>query len=111
MKGKGMPEKDPTTWAIATWMLAAGMSLAGGLASFYQRYRRRHRKTFTLMELIGEVMTSAFVGVGTFMALSALDQPAGLCAAGAGIGGHMATRLMLFIEQEILIRGKGGCDD
>ena len=25
-----MPEKDPTTWAAATWLLALGMAFGGG---------------------------------------------------------------------------------
>jgi hypothetical protein len=34
-----------------------------------------------------------------FMAVEALDQPMGLCAAAAGIGGHMATRLLFALEK------------
>lgn len=27
-----MPEKDPTTWGMATWLLALGMAFGGGAA-------------------------------------------------------------------------------
>ena len=96
-----MPEKDPTTWAVATGLLAAGMAFGGGLVSFYHRVRLRHKKTFTVFELVGEILTSGFVGLGVFMLLSALDQPMGVCASGAGVGGHMATRLLFLAEQFI----------
>jgi hypothetical protein len=106
-----MPEKDPTTWTIATWMLAVGMAFGGGLVSFYQRYKQRHRKAFTALELAGEIATSAFVGLGVFMLLSAVEQSAGICAAGAGVGGHMGTRLLFFTEVFITKKLKGGDDE
>jgi len=56
---------------------------------------------FNFFELIGEMFTSGMVGLGVFMTLAAFDQPAGLCAAAAGISGHMATRLLFAIERAI----------
>lgn len=96
-----MPEKDPTNWAVATWALAIGMSCAGGLVNWYARVRQGHTRAFNVIELIGEIFTSAFVGLGVFMAAQALEQPLGLCAALAGIGGHMATRLLFAAEKWI----------
>lgn len=106
-----MPEKDPTNWTIATWMLAIGMAFGGSIVSFYQRYKQRHRKSFTALELLGEIATSAFVGVGAFMLLDSLGQSAGLCAAGAGIGGHMGTRLLFFTETFIIKKIKDDDDE
>jgi hypothetical protein len=47
------------------------------------------------------MVTSGFVGIGVFMALDGFGQPASLCAAGAGIGGHMAARLLFIVERII----------
>ncbi len=96
-----MPEKDPTTWTAATWSLALGMAFGGGLVNWYAKVKRGHSRAFNIIELIGEVFTSGFVGLGMFMLLVAIDQPVGDCAAAAGVGGHMATRLLFAIERMI----------
>jgi hypothetical protein len=96
-----MPEKDPTTWSNATWALALGMAFAGGFVNWYAKVKRGHTRAFNVVELIGEVFTSGFVGLGVFMFIAALDQPLGICAAAAGVGGHMATRLLFSIERAV----------
>lgn len=96
-----MPEKDPTNWGYAVWLLAVGMSAAGGLVNFYARVKRGHTRAFNFIELIGEIFTSAFVGLGAFMIAQSYGLPLGLCAALAGVGGHMATRLLFLAEKLI----------
>lgn len=96
-----MPEKDPTTWGVATWMLALGMAFGGGAVNWYAKVKQGHARAFNIIELIGEIFTSGFVGLGVFMLMAAVDQPAGICAAAAGVGGHMATRLLFAIERAI----------
>ncbi|WP_430233966.1 phage holin family protein [Nitrosomonas communis] len=96
-----MQENDPTNWGAATWMLAVGMSFFGGVVSWYSKLRAGHTRVFNLIELIGEVVTSGFVGLASFMVLSSLNYPVGICAAAAGISGNMATRLLFLIEQTI----------
>jgi CHASE2 domain-containing sensor protein len=96
-----MIEKDPTTWSWATWALAFGMSVAGGLINWRARVKQGHVRAFNVIELVGEIFTSAFVGLGVFMVTNALGQPTGLCAAMAGVGGHMATRLLFAFERAV----------
>ena len=96
-----MPDKDPTTWALGTWVLALSMAVGGGLINWYARIRRGHARAFNFIELIGEIFTSGFVGLCVFMLLSSWDQPACLCAAAAGVSGHMATRLLFTVERAI----------
>lgn len=102
-----MPEKDPTTWTAATWLLALGMAFGGGIVNWYAKVRRGHTRAFNIIELIGEIFTSGFVGLGVFMLLAAFEQPVGVCAAAAGVGGHMATRLLFAIERAIEARLDG----
>lgn len=99
-----MPEKDPTTWTAATWLLALGMAFGGGLVNWYAKIKRGHTRAFNIVELVGEIFSSGFVGLAVFMGLAAVDQPVGVCAAAAGVGGHMATRLLFTVERAIEAR-------
>ena len=94
-----MMEKDPTNWSSATWFLALSMAFGGGIVNWYLKVKQGHTKVFNLVELVGEIFISGFVGIGTFMALAAIDSPMGLCAAAAGVGGHMGTRLLFMLEK------------
>lgn len=96
-----MPDKDPANWAAATWLLALSMAVAGGVINWYARVKRGHARAFNFIELVGEIFTSGFVGLGIFMLLASWDQPAGVCAAAAGVSGHMATRLLFAVERAI----------
>ena len=96
-----MPIKDPTTWSLATWALAAGMAFAGGFVNWYTKVRQGHTRVFNIVELVGEILISGFVGVAVFMLLASYDQPMGVCAAASGVSGHMGTRLLFLIEQLI----------
>lgn len=102
-----MLEKDPTTWGLAMWVLALGMAFGGGAVNWYAKVKRGHTRAFNLIELIGEIFASGFVGLGVFMLLAALNQPMGVCAAASGVGGHMATRLLFAIERAIEVRLEG----
>ena len=99
-----MPEKDPVTWSAATWGLALAMAFGGGIVNWYAKVKRGHTRAFNVIELIGEIFTSGFVGLSVFMLLAAWDQPTGVCAAAAGVGGHMATRLLFTVERAIEAR-------
>lgn len=94
-----MPDKDPTTWAIGTWLLAIGMGFSGGAVNLWARMKNRHPKAFSIFEVIGELFTSGFVGVGTFMVAFSLDASPVVAAGAAGIGGHMGTRLLFSLER------------
>jgi hypothetical protein len=94
-----MQESDPTTWPAITWIIALVMSLSGGLINWISHHSTH--TPFKIFELMGELFTSGFVGIGIFMLLDSLHQPLGVCAASAGIGGHMATRF-LFLAEKII---------
>ena len=96
-----MPIKDPTTWSLATWALATGMAVTGGFVNWYSKVKKGHTRAFNFVELIGEIFASGLVGTDAFMILASYDQPLGICAASAGVGGHMGTRLLFLIEQAL----------
>ena len=96
-----MLEKDPTTWSYSVWVLAIGSAFAGGAINWWAKVKAGHARAFNVIELVGEIFTSGFVGMGVFMLLAGMDQPLGVCAAAAGIGGHMGTRLLFAIERYV----------
>ena len=99
-----MPEKDPQNWSMATWVLAISMAAGGGVVNWWTRVKAGLSRPSSLVELAGEIFTSGFVGIGTFMMLAAWDQPTGFCAASAGVSGHMATRLLFSVERMLEAR-------
>ena len=94
-----MPEKDPTNWTAATWILASGMAFGGGFINWYSKVRSGHTRVFNVAELFGEMLISGVVGLGSYMAGDGLGLPPSLCAVTAGIGGHMSTRLVFLAEE------------
>ena len=94
-----MPEKDPTTWTAATWILAFGMALGGGFINWYSKVRAGHTRIFNVAELFGEMLISGVVGLASYMACDGLGLPPSLNAVAAGVGGHMGTRLVFLAEQ------------
>jgi hypothetical protein len=99
-----MIDKDPTTWELSTWLFALLMPCAGGLVNWYGKVKAGKARSFNIVELIGEVFTSGFVGLGVFMMLQSYDQPLGVCAALSGVSGHMATRLLFVLENYVEAR-------
>jgi hypothetical protein len=94
-------QNDPTTWPVITWIIALTMALSGGLINWFGQSKKFIAGQFSIFELFGELFTSGFVGVGLFMFLDSINQPMGLCAAAAGVGGHMATRFLFLVERRI----------
>lgn len=93
-----MPEKDPTLWSIATWILVAAMSLLGGLSSWYRRVKAGHARTFNLIELVGEISISGLMGFCGFVVADWYFDSHGIAAAAAGMSAHFATRLLFSAE-------------
>jgi len=101
-----MPEKDPSTWAMSTWLFALMWPVIGGLVNWYSKVKRGKTRVFNVIELIGEVATSGFVGITVYMVFASYGWPEGVCAAAAGVGGHMGARLLYIFERIIEDRMK-----
>ena len=94
---------NPLEWTYTTWLLGLCMAIGGGLVNWFSR-KKCDNHVFCLFELIGELFTAGLVGIGVFMISQSINQEIGISAAAAGIGGHMATRLLLLVER--MITGK-----
>lgn len=101
-----MPEKDPQTWSLTTWLLLIVMILLGGITSWYRRVKEGHARAFNLIELAGEFAISGLVGFTGFVVAQHYFSNDGMAAAAAGISAHFATRLIFSAEGLIEIGAK-----
>lgn len=93
-----MPEKDPTTYSLLTYAWVALLSVWGGIVNWLRKYRSGTMPAFNLMELIGEIATSAFAGLLTFWLCESAEIQPLWTAAMVGISGHMGSRAIYLIE-------------
>lgn len=89
----------PTLWMV---LIAA----LGGVANFYQKVRMGKARAFNIMELVGEVLVSAFVGLVTFWICKGYGVSEWLTAAAVAITGHMGSRA-IFIGEQLLEKKLG----
>ncbi|MDE2441395.1 MAG: phage holin family protein [Betaproteobacteria bacterium] len=93
-----MPEKDPTTFSMLTYAWVFALSAWGGAVNFVRKVRNGSARPFNVMELVGELMTSAFAGIITFWLCNAADIQPLITAALVGISGHMGSRAIYHFE-------------
>lgn len=89
-----MPDKDPTTWSLATWLLILGMSFLGGITRVLGKIKDGGIASVSLIGFIADLATSGLVGVAAYMTMVSFDYPVALCAAASGMSGHLATRII-----------------
>jgi len=94
-----MPEKDPNTWSWITYLWIAGWSAIAGLVNFHHKVKQGATRWLNLSELVGELATSAFVGLttGLFCQWAGMGLPATFAL--VGITGHMGGRAIFWIEK------------
>lgn len=101
-----MPEKDPLTYDILTWGWVLLLSVWGGVVNFMRKVRDGETKLFKITELIGEVATSGFVGVLTFLLCESTDTDRLVSAVLVGVSGHMGAKTIKLLE--MLVENKIG---
>ncbi len=94
-----MPEKDPLTYSLLTYVWILLISVWGGLINYYQKIKNGNVARFSIVEFIGELVTSAFAGVMTFYLCEAAGVPSVLTAGLVGIAGHMGSRTIYIFER------------
>lgn len=93
-----MPEKDPTTYSLITYAWISVLSSWGGIVNWIRKRREGSTRPFNFVELVGEIMTSAFAGVLTFWLAEAAEIQPLITAALVGISGHMGSRAIYHLE-------------
>ena len=93
-----MPEKDPFNYSVITYLWVMGLAMWGGIVSFMRKVREGVVHRFSIVELVGELVTAGFIGVITFWLCEWADMPPLLSAAFVGISGHMGSRAIFQFE-------------
>lgn len=91
--------KDPSTYGIITYLWVTALASWGGLVSFLRKRREGQARPWNVMELMGELFTSAFVGIITFWLCEAADIHPLVTPALVGICGHMGSRALFHFEK------------
>ena len=98
--------RDPTAFSWVTYLWVIGLSLWGGLVSFYTKVQKGIVRAFNLTELLGELATSGLTGVVTFYLCELSDTPPLLSAVFIAVSGHMGSRLIFMLESRIERKAK-----
>lgn len=93
-----MPEKDPFSYTLVTYFWVLGISVFGGISAYIRKIRQGIISRFSLHELIGEMVISAFVGIVTFYLCEYAHIYGALSAALIAIASHMGSRAILIFE-------------
>ena len=99
---KQLAEQGPFVWSNlvpSLWMMLIAM--AGGYVSFRRKIASGAARGVNITEFIGEMVTSAFVGLATFWVCRGFDVNPWLTAAGVAISGHMGARAIFMAEQKL----------
>jgi hypothetical protein len=89
-------DQDPTNWQVKTWLLVIVISSIGGFVNWINKYKTSAH--LNIMELVGEITTSASVGVTVFMLATANGYSMLMSVAAASAAGHVATRLIYAVQ-------------
>ena len=94
-----MPEKDPTTYTLVTYGWVVVLSGWAGVASYIRKVRAGVVRTFSIAELIGEIVIASLSGVMTFWLCEFAEVDPLLAAVLIAISGHMGTRAIIVSER------------
>ena len=91
--------KDPLSYPLKQWALVLGISLFGGLASWWTKVRNGEIAMHNIGHLVGELTISSFAGVITFFGCEWAGLAPLLTASIVGVAGHMGTRAIAIAER------------
>lgn len=101
-----MPARDPTNYPLFTYLWVFGISSLGGVVSYINKLRQGKTKVFCFWSLIGEAITSVFVGVTTFFICESAGIEQITSAALIGLSGHMGSRA-IYLAQHFMAKKMG----
>lgn len=107
-----MPVKDPTSYPVIMYVWVVTLAAWGGVVNYISKVRSGAARRFNFAELLGEIVTSGFVGVLVFWILEYYQVPPLAAAPIIGIAGHYGARTIWVIERHLERRyGVGDIDD
>lgn len=75
------------------------VALLGGVVSFIGKVKAGHSRAFNITEFVGEMVTSAVVGVFFYWLCRGFDLNQWLTAAIVGMAGHAGSRGLFMLEK------------
>jgi hypothetical protein len=94
-------DKDPLNYSLLTYGWVVGISLWGGIAGYARKVNAGLVTRFSILELLGELMVSSFVGLVTFWGCESANIDSMLSAVLIAISAHMGSRAIFMIETKI----------
>lgn len=91
--------KNPLNYDLKQYGFVLIISLLGGLVGWLNKVRKGEASAWNVMQLVGELCTSAFAGLLAFWLCEWSGAPPLLTAALTGIAGHMGTRAINTFEE------------
>lgn len=87
--------KSPLSYDASVYLYVLGISALAGIVNYIGKINQGRSKLFCIWELIGEVITSVFVGIMTFYICEAAKIDQLYSAALIGLTSHMGTRAII----------------
>ena len=91
--------KSPLSYSLREYGLILAIAMLGGFVRWYNAVRRGESAAYDLRTLVGELFTSAFIGILTFWACEAMSVQPLVTAALAGMAGHAGVTGLLWAER------------
>lgn len=93
------PPRSPLSYSLREYGLILAIAMLGGFLRLYNSVRRCESAFYDLRTLVGELFTSAFLGILTFWACEAVGVQPLVTAALAGMAGHTGVSGLLWAER------------
>jgi hypothetical protein len=96
---QGEAPRSPLSYSLREYGLILAIAMLGGFVRWYNAVRRGQSMAYDLRILVGELFTSAFLGILTFWACEAIGVQPLVTAALAGMAGHAGVSGLLWAER------------